>query len=390
MPQPYSFFLPCATGCEALLQSEVEELLQRPAQTQHSGVRVDGDWGDMMRLNLGSRMAMRVMIQLSHQPYYDEDDLYRIACDVPWHEWFTHKQSIRINHSANRCTLKSLNFAALRIKDAVADTMRERTGDRPNVDTQHPDVRIHLHLTETHATLYVDTSGEPLFKRGWRQQTGAAPLKETLAAAMIALSGWDGKTPLLDVCCGSGTVAIEAAQIQRNIPPGFNRSFGFEKLLPHQPQLWKEMRQQAKAQIQLSADTPSVFASDVTYRMVDFATRNAQAAGVAQDIAFQAADALQRRAPTTEPGIILINPPYGERIDSAGSAAPDNFFAPLATQWKHHFGGWTAFVLSPNMKLPGAMRLRESKRTPLFNGPIECRLFRFDIRGLPARKANSN
>lgn len=378
----FTLFLPCAAGCEPLLQQEVESLLQSPAVTQHSGVQVQGNWQDMMRLNLHSRLAIRVMVLLTQQPYQNAQDLYDIAKAVPWEEWFTNRQTLRLDCSAQRSPLKSLHFATLRVKDAVVDRMRDLTGNRPSVNTRQPDVRLHLHVTADTATLYIDTSSEPLFKRGWRQQKGAAPLKETLAAAMLMLSGWQGKQPLLDPCCGSGTIAIEAAQLQRNIAPGLQRSFGFTKLLPHQPKHWQQMKEQAQAAILPSGTAPLVFASDVTHRMVDFATRNAARAGVAADIVFQAADALQRRAPTDTPGIILMNPPYGERMDASGRADPSGFFAPLASCWKQHFGGWTAFVLSPDMKLPGALRLRESKRTPLFNGAIDCRLFRFDIRGL--------
>lgn len=382
MTNQYTLFLPCATGCEALLQQEVESLLDKNATPLQSGVEVRGNWDDMMRLNLHSRIAMRVMILLNKAPYQNEDDLYQMASGVPWEEWFGNQHTIRVNFTSHRSPLRSLNFASLRIKDAVVDRMRNKTGNRPSVDTHNPDVRLHIHLTAETASLYIDTSGEPLFKRGWRQQTGEAPLKETLAAAMLALSGWNGEKPLLDPCCGSGTIAIEAAQLQRNIAPGLERPFAFNKLQPHQPQAWKKLLGEACSAVLSSRETPNIFASDVTYRMVDFAKRNAKLAGVESDIAFQAADALQRRAPTEDAGIVLMNPPYGERIDSAGRADPSGFFAPLATQWKHHFGDWTAFVLSPDMKLSGALRMRESKRTPLFNGSIECRLYRFDIRGL--------
>lgn len=377
----FTFFLPCATGCESLLQQEVEQLLQRPATAAHSGVQAQGSWQDMMRLNLHSRLAVRVMILLQQQTYRNPQDLYDMAKAVPWEDWFTSRQTLRLDFSAQRSPLKSLHFATLRVKDAVVDRLRETTGSRPSIDTRQPDVRLHLHVTADTASLYIDTSSEPLFKRGWRQQKGAAPLKETLAAAMLLLSEWQGDTPLLDPCCGSGTIAIEAAQLQRSIAPGLNRSFGFTRLLPHQSQSWQQMQEQARAAILPGSSTPLVFASDVTHRMVDFARRNAVRAGVADNISFQAADALQRRAPTDTPGIILMNPPYGERMDASGRADPSGFFAPLASCWKQHFGGWTAFVLSPDMKLPGALRLRESRRTPLFNGSIPCRLFRFDIRG---------
>jgi putative N6-adenine-specific DNA methylase len=237
-------------------------------------------------------------------------------------------------------------------------------------------VRIYAHLTATHLTLYMDTSGEPLFKRGWREDKGDAPLKETLAAAMIAASGWNADAPLYDPCCGSGTIAIEAAQIACHVAPGLNRRFAFEKLLPFQPHVWDAIR--ADADSQRVASTVEIFGSDVAHRMVDFAERNAQRAGVAQAVQFRGGDALQRMPPAPA-GVMLVNPPYGERIESGGVANQEDFFTQLASHWKKNYAGWTAWVLSPDLKLPGRMRLKESRRMPMWNGPIECRLFRFDM-----------
>src|SRR5690606_21174481 len=208
--------------------------------------------------------------------------------------------------------LKSLNFAALRIKDAVADRFRDRGGVRPDVDTQRPAVRVFAHLTADSVTLYVDTSGEPLFKRGWREDKGEAPLKETLAAAMLAASGWDGTVPLYDPCCGSGTIVIQAAQLACNIAPRLLLRLGFERLRPHVPADWAALKSQA----QQARRTPAgpIFGSDVAFRMVDFAQRNAERAGVAEVVQLRGGDALQRMPPVETPGILLLNPPYGERI----------------------------------------------------------------------------
>jgi putative N6-adenine-specific DNA methylase len=267
--------------------------------------------------------------------------------------------------------------------------------------------------------LYVDTSGEPLFKRGWREDKGDAPLKETLAAAMLAAAHWDGTAQsgaLNDPCCGSGTIVIEAAQMACKRAPGLQRRFGFERLAPFMDgpgaKLWQSLKNAARARIQI-AEVP-IFASDVSFRMVDFARRNAERAGVSESIEFHGGDALERPAPELPEdlkGVVMINPPYGERIEVSGKsavrskptdetrergqrygnmapsqdrhAAEPDFFPRLATHWKRNYtthpAGWTAYVLSPDMKLPGQMRLKESQRTPLWNGPIECRLFRFDL-----------
>ncbi|GAD21854.1 predicted N6-adenine-specific DNA methylase [Acidovorax sp. MR-S7] len=394
--------MPCAAGVEGFLADEVHTLTGLTGHdllVGRGGVLLQASWRDALRLNLHSRLAQRVLVQLAQRPYRGENDLYALAGDVAWEIWFTARQSFKVEVTAQHSPLKSLNFAALRVKDAVADRFRTKGGSRPDVDTQRPDVRIHLHLTSDQATLYIDTSGEPLFKRGWREDKGDAPLKETLAAAMIAATGWQADAPLYDPCCGSGTIAIEAAQIACRIPPGGRRRFAFERLLPYQAHVWSAIKEEAASEIQASA--APIFGSDVSHRMVDFAQRNAERAGVAHAVQLRGGDALQRMPPCEQPGVMLLNPPYGERIAAAGTAGRSarermgvveragretaqtedgvDFFAQLAAHWKKHYAGWQAWMLTPDLKLPGKMRLKESRRVPMWNGPIECRLFRFDM-----------
>ena len=405
--------MPCAAGVEGLLADEVHQLTGLTGNdllTGRGGVMANASWRDALRLNLHSRLTQRVLIQLSQTFYRSEKDLYDAASAVAWEIWFTTQQTFKIEITAQHSPLTSLNFAALKIKDAVADRFRAKRGERPDVNTQWPDVRIYVHLTTDSCTLYMDTSGEPLFKRGWREHKGDAPLKETLAAAMLAASGWDAHTPLYDPCCGSGTIAIEAAQIACGIAPGILRRFAFEKLLPFQPHVWQALQDDARAQEH--APTTEIHASDVAFRMVDFTQRNAERAGVGQVVQARGGDALQRMPPCETPGIMLLNPPYGERIAAAGVAgvssrdryrepgaptrARDNvdlsrareiaegddggeFFAQLASHWKKNYNGWTAWMLTPDLKLPSKMRLKESRRVPMWNGPIECRMFRFDL-----------
>jgi putative N6-adenine-specific DNA methylase len=400
-------FLPCAAGVESYLAQEVQSICgitTDDLRVLRAGVMVRGNWRHVLLLNLHSRLAQRVLVEVAYAPYRQEQDLYVTASAVAWEQWFTPKQSFKIEITAQHSPLKSLNFGALKIKDAVADRFRERTGVRPNVETRWPDARIYAHLTHEQLTLYIDTSGEPLFKRGWRTDKGDAPLKETLAAAMLAASGWsqgDGSAenpngwcdqgiPLYDPCCGSGTIAIEAAQIASRMAPGLMRRFGFEKLLPFAPREWQDLLTQARAQ--QCAPRAKVFGSDVAFRMVDFAERNAERAGVASAIEFRGGDALQRMPPSEQAGVMLVNPPYGERIETAGVAGASgsresaqtedggDFFSQLATHWKKNYAGWTAWMLTPDLKLPSRMRFKESRRVPMWNGPIECRMFRFDLR----------
>ena len=434
--QSVSLFLPCAPGAEALLADELRQLLGTGAalQIDRGGVQVMGDAVVAMRLNLESRLAQRVLWPLAHGPYENELDLYALARSVPWGDWITTAQTFRIDTTAQRSPLQSLNFATLRVKDAVCDVMRDLTGERPSIDTRFPDLPLTLHLSPSHATLYADTSGEALFKRGWRDAQGLkgeAPLKETLAAAMLAAAGWQGRAqdgPLFDPCCGAGTIVIEAAQIACGIAPGLQRKFAFERLLPfrsHQ-NAWSRLKDAARARQHPPA--VAIFAGDVSFRMTDFAQRNAERAGVAEAISFKTADALQRpppvaaaTAPDATVGVMMINPPYGERIAPLGSlggrqrggqgqpqavpaqrhagqasregfeggASATEFFSQLASHWKRHYPGWTAWLLSPDPKLPQALRLKESRRVPMWNGAIECRLFRFDLVAGSARAPRS-
>ncbi|WP_101048255.1 THUMP domain-containing class I SAM-dependent RNA methyltransferase [Macromonas nakdongensis] len=409
-----TLFLPCAAGVETYLADEVQRITGVPAgelRVGRAGVELPGSWRQALQLNLHSRLAQRVLVRLARQPYRSEDDIYRAAAGVAWEIWFTPRQTLKVEITAQHSPLKSLNFAALRVKDAICDRLRDKRGERPSIDTARPDVRVFAHLTQDEVSVYIDTSGEPLFKRGWREDKGDAPLKETLAAAMIAATGWTGwdeagqPVPLYDPCCGSGTVLIEAAQVALNLAPGRQRRFAFEKLLPHQPHVWQALKQEAQAaERPLPRGTPAfIFGSDVAFRMVDFARRNAERAGVMQALELRGGDALQRMPPTPQPGVMLLNPPYGERIAAAGVAGQraatraretaqfaeggenTDFFAQLAAHWKKHYAGWSAWLLTPDLKLPSQMRFKESRRVPLWNGPIECRLFRFDLLAGSAR-----
>ena len=434
-------FISCANGSEQLLAEECIRICgaDQGVEAGRGGVMVNASVENAMRMNLRSRIAQRVLWPMVDGEYRDERDLYDLGRRINWSEWITPDETIRVDVTAQRSPLQSLNFAALRIKDAVCDVMRDMAGARPSVDTRFPDLAISLHVDPTHAWLAIDLSGEALFKRGWRELQGEAPLKETLASTLIHAAGWRGDAEaggLLDPCCGAGTIAIEAAQIACNIAPGLTRRFAFERLQPFRDHAQRWGRMQVEARDAIVKPAAPIWAGDVSFRMTDFATRNAERAGVAHAIEFKTADALQRPAPADH-GTIVMNPPYGERIGAkgrgsqgAGARAPrtfaaprapgpgaqaiareqaqaragreyavagdgsdqeaGEFFAQLAAHWKRQYSGWTAWVLSPDMKLPSAMRLKESRRLPMWNGPIECRLFRFDMVRGSARAGGSS
>ena len=268
-------FLPCAAGVEELLAHEVHHLTGLKGQdllTHRGGVLARASWRDVMLLNLHGRLAQRVLVQLSLTTYRSEKDLYEAASAVAWEIWFTTWQTFKIEVTAQHSPLTSLNFAALKIKDAVADRFRQKTGVRPDVNTQWPDVRIYAHLTTDTATLYIDTSGEPLFKRGWREDKGDAPLKETLAAAMIAASGWDphgdNPQPLYDPCCGSGTIVVEqsSGRVEASV---LIKGFLFDKSLmqEHFNENYMESSKFPKASFKGKIDNLSAvnFGQDGTY-----------------------------------------------------------------------------------------------------------------------------
>lgn len=385
------YFCPCPRGLEVALVSEVQGSGATDAEALAGGVMCRGPLEVAYRVNLHSRLASRVMLLLARGSYRNEDDLYRLAHAHPWEEWFDNSCTLRVDITAIRSPLTSLNFATLRVKDGIVDRLREETGERPSIDTARPDVRVAVFLQEGIALLYIDLSGEPLFKRGWRadrEAKGEAPLKENLAAGLLALAGWNAAIPLMDVFCGAGTIVIEAAQIACDRPPGLQRRFGIERLSIHRPALWQKVEEEAEARMvaavrQADGNAVRIAASDIDPQAVAMARGNLQRAGLPPDIVqFSVCDAVAARPPWSQPGVLISNPPYNERVTIATETWRE-FGATLRNQ----FGGWRALLLTSDRRLPGQIGLRERRKTPLFNGQIECRLFEFEMRRRDAAPA---
>jgi len=530
------FFVVCPRGLEAPLHDELCNIIAMhqdaklhtqlgldTAQSKHlhsvfksaqvgtmpvkptGGIEVIGGIELAMAINLHSRIASRVLLQLIHGPYKKEEDIYAAANKISWEDWMTTEQTLRVDVTAQKSNLNSINFITLRIKDAICDRFREIKGKRPSIETATPDVRVMAFLDPTHMTIYLDTSGEALFKRGWRDEKGAAPLKENLAAGILALTGWQADEPLFDPMCGSGTFLIEAAQIAKQIPPGAIRAglisptqapqqptqfkkpeptiiedepqnepqapqvntawvapiavdtgkviaspqnkpllvqkpstpikkptrantelpyqasrvdlvgvmqgFGFLRLKPFADQQvrasWEQIKHLAKLQMQAAQNQIlRIAGSDINEQMVAMTQRNWQKAGLPGLPIVRQIDALAAKSPfgdMKKTGVIVFNPPYGERIELKGGRGDQNedkksrgardplpknisdpqfveFLANFGRHLKDHFDGWQMDVLTADMGLPGQLRMKETKRTPLFNGAIECRLFRFEIR----------
>ena len=379
------FFAPCPRGLEAPLATELEALGGLFVTPAEGGVSFSGPRELVLHANLESRLASRILWQVAHGRYRDEDELYRLVKGIDWPAHFTVGRTLRVDLAATRSPLQSLEFATLKIKDAVCDRFREADGTRPSVDKERPDVRVHAYLTDREATLYLDTSGEPLFKRGYRKDVDVAPLRENLAAGLLALAGWTPGTPLLDPRCGSGTIAIEAALIAADRAPGLARTFGFQKLSWFDGPAWQRIRQRARDRVRAAPTAISIVASDSDPRAMTQCRANAAAAGVAEWLQIEAADVLVRGAPAAA-GIIVANPPYGVRLDNDAALAA--MYPKLGDALKKRFAGWTACLFTGDLRLARLIGLKPSRKTPLYNGNIECRLFRFDIvAGRPERLA---
>jgi putative N6-adenine-specific DNA methylase len=350
----------------------LRELNVEGATAVPGGVSFKGTWETCYRANLWSRIASRILWKVGEFAYRDEQDLYDAARNIAWFEFFSVKQRIRVNVTAQKSPLKSLEFATLKVKDAVCDRFRDKLGSRPDVDRAAPDVRIHVFLEETKGTLYLDTSGEALFKRGWRMDVAEAPLRENLAAGIIMLSGWTFDQPLLDPMCGGGTLLSEAAAMARGRAPGAKRSFGFEKLSSHDSKLWERIRNEKTIQ----PVEPRLYGSDTDPEALQAARRNLGAAGVERWVKLEQSDVLQRAAPEPS-GVMVANPPYGERIGSPEELAA--FYPRLGDALKKKFAGWNCFFFTADQRMAKLIRLQPSRRTPLWNGAIECRLYEFRI-----------
>lgn len=366
------FFCPCPRGLEEALAQELAELGLHDAAVVPGGVGFSGRWQDCYRVNLWSRIASRVLWRVGQTRYRSEDDIFRATLALPWPRWFSVDDRIRVNVSAIQSPLRSLEFVTLRIKDAVCDRFREAEGARPSVDTAQPDVRIHAFLTDRDATFYLDTSGEALFKRGVRQTAGEAPLRENLAAGILRLTGWTPAEPLFDPMCGSGTFLIEGAQMALGIAPGAGRRFGFEKLRTFDGALWKRLRADAMARTPGAA--PRIFGSDLDPAAIEATHRNLEAAGLQDVVQVQIAD-FTTLTPPCDPGVLVTNPPYGVRLGETGALQQE--YPVWGDALKQRFSGWRAYLLSGDAELPKRIGLKASRRTPLFNGAIECRLYEY-------------
>ena len=369
------YFAPCPRGLEAALADELGALGAGSIAPTDGGVAFQGALDLAYRANLESRLASRILWRVGGGAYRNERDVFELASALDWPQWFRADRTLRVDVAATRSPLPSLEFATLKIKDAVCDRHRAVAGKRPSVSKDNPDVRVHAYLTADHATFYLDTSGEPLFKRGYRREAAEAPLRENLAAGLLRLAGWEPGTPLLDPLCGSGTIAIEAALMALDVAPGLKRTFSFQKLGWYDGPTWQRIKQAAQRRMKPIAPS-AIYASDDDPAAIQRCGVNLAAAGVAGAVVLERADALSRAAPAPA-GTVVTNPPYGVRLAESSPLA--EFYPRLGDALKQRFAGWTAYILSGDTRLPKLIGLKASRRTPLFNGAIECRLYEYRL-----------
>ena len=370
------FFATCPRGLEKLLASELIGFGAAQVQETDGGVGFTGDWPLCYRANLQSRLASRILWRVKEAtPYRNEQDVYKAVFDLPWTRWFDVSNTILVKVTAIKCPLKSLEFITLKIKDAVCDKFRAEKNARPSVAKLDPDMRIHAFFEGEKFTMYLDTSGDALYKRGVRMHTNIAPLRENLAAGILMMAGWKPGIPLLDPMCGSGTFLIEAAQMSLNIQPGILRNFAFEKLKYFESAKWNAMREAAVA-AQLPVSELPIYGSDLYGEALKAAHQNLEDAGIRETVDLKQCNVLEASPPEKE-GILVANLPYGERMGDEDELA--ELYPQLGNALKQKFGGWSAYLFTADLRIAKLIRLAPSRRTPLYNGAIECRLFEYKI-----------
>lgn len=371
------FFAVCPPGLEPVLHGELRDLRLAKIERQVGGVYFEGTLEDAWRANLELRTAVRVLLRVERFPAADDTALYAAVADVPWERWLAPEGTLRVDAHSRDSVLDHTRFIEQRVKDAICDRFRDRTGTRPSVDLDQPALRVHAHLFRDRCTLSVDTSGDSLHKRGWRRGQGRAPLSETLAAGCVLLSGWDKRSPFLDPFCGSGTLLVEAAMIAADRPPGsFGRRFAFEGWPGHEATRWQRMRDEARAASKLPRKL-TLRGSDADAGHLDDARENLAAAGFEGAVELEVADARDFAPRRGWNGWVVTNPPYGQRVGREADLR--RLFTRFGHGLREHCAGYQVALLSGNKNLTAALGFQFDARTRLANGALECELLQVRV-----------
>ena len=373
---PRQYFATVAKGLESLAAQELLDLGAKSVEPGFCGVVFEGDRNLLYRVNLWARLPFRILMRLDDFPCQDSQDLYRGIQRLPWQAYLTPDYTLAVDATGKTQQLNHSHFTALQVKNAIVDQQRQQYGERSHIDTQTPDVRINVHLNCDRCIVSLDSSGSSLHRRGYRPAVGAAPLKESLAAALIHLSGWQPDLAFVDPLCGSGTLPLEACLQGLNIAPGlFRQQFGFETWPDFDAHLWQTLQTQAEEK-QLTQLPMPIWGSDRDPEVIEQARLNAYKSGVEDFIWFESIE-LHDIEPPTDNGILICNPPYGERLGNAQELG--SFYRLLGQVLKQRFKGWTVFVLSGNKALSQSIGLKSSQRTPVNNGSIPCQLMKYEL-----------
>lgn len=372
---PLTLFATVPLGAEELAATELEQLGAADVHALRGGVAFGGDRCTLYRSLLRLRTASRVLLQLGQFPCGSPQELYEGVRCLPWCDLITPTMTLAVDCTLRDSAITHSHFAALKAKDAIVDLLRDTTGSRPNIDTHSPDLRVNLHIAKNHCTVSLDACGEPLDRRGWRLDRNEAPLRETLAAAIMIHTGWDGTVPLIDPMCGSGTLLLEGVSIALKQTAGASRSFGLMRWRDFDSRLWDKIlkEEQAKAAEVLSSP---VLGFDKDPRAIIACRENARRAGLGYNISFDRKP-FEEAEPSGHAGVLVMNPPYGVRMGSKNELEP--LYRKIGEVFKRRFTGWTAYLLAGDLELAKLVGLKPARRFVLFNGPLECRLLKYEL-----------
>jgi putative N6-adenine-specific DNA methylase len=361
-------------GLEQTLALELESLGAREIKVLTRAVSFKGNQRLLYSSNYCCRTALRILKPILIFEIKEQQDLYEMIRDFPWENFLDNTGSLAVDAVISYTVFTNSQYVAQKTKDAVVDRLRDKSGSRPNVDLDKPDLRINVHLYKDLCTVSLDSSGSTLNKRGYRKSIGLAPINEVLAAGLISLSAWDKETPLLDPMCGSGTFLTEAAMMLRKIPAGhFRQEYGFMKWKDFDQALWSSVRAEADAGIISSAIR--LFGMDRASRAIQSALENLQGVSLGDAVSLSQVNFEESKAPSLE-GLIITNPPYDERLKLDDSIA---FYQMIGNTLKRKYSGWEAWIISGDLQSIKFIGLKPSKKIPVFNGPIECRFLKFTL-----------
>lgn len=370
-------------GLEEVLRVELLKLGARDLERHNRAVSFTGDLGFLYKANLCLRTALRVLVPLESFDARSPDELYMAMRSIAWEEYMDVKETFLFKVTLNSPHFDHSQYVAQKAKDAVVDRFRDKYGARPSVDTENPTLRIHLHISHERCAVSLDSSGGSLHQRGYRVETNAAPLNEVLAAGMVLLSGWNKISPLVDPFCGSGTILAEAAMIAANIPAGIHREhFAFQGWNDYDADLWNTIHDSAIDKI--TGETPALLGGDINRITVAKAKETMRSTKLADLVTIRHSAFAELEAPDRR-GMLIMNPPYGERMDQRGigSASEEDeingLYKMIGDTLKHRWAGWTAWVLTSNMEAAKHIKLTPKPKIQLFNGALDCRFLRYEL-----------